>query len=89
MRLGCEIHDGVDVMLLEQTGHERFIADIAFLKNIARVGGEVGEIGRVARVSEEVEIDELAERRGAFSQTLADEVAADESAAPGDKDIHE
>jgi hypothetical protein len=84
-----KVYDGIDVMLLEQTGYQGLVADIAFLENVPGVGGEVGQVGWVARVGEEVEIDDPAEERGTLSETLANEVAADESAATSNKDIHE
>jgi len=84
-----KVYDGIDVMLLEQTGYQGLITDIAFLENVAGVGGEVGQIGRVACVGEEIEIHDPAEGRVTLSETLANEVAADESAATSNKDIHE
>jgi hypothetical protein len=95
--LGGEVNDGVDLMLGEEAGDEGDVADVAVRENIAGVGREVGEIGGVAGVGEGVEVDELrdpfdglrAGRRAFFSEALADEVAADEAGAAGDKEVHE
>ncbi len=84
-----KVYDGIDVMLLEQTGYQCLVADIAFLENVPGVGGEVGQIGWVTCVGEEVEVHDPAEGRGTLSETLANEVAADEPAATRNKDIHE
>jgi hypothetical protein len=84
-----KVYDGIYVVLLEQTGYQCLVADIAFLENVPGVGGEVGQIGWVACVGEEIEIDDPAEGRVTLGQTLANEVAADESAATSNKDIHE
>jgi hypothetical protein len=59
MRLRGEIQHGIDLMLVEQSRNQCLVPDIALLKNIARIVGEVREVGGVARVGEQIKVDQL------------------------------
>ncbi len=89
VRLGGEIHDGIDRVLREQLGDEEIVPMSPCTKNVARVAGEVGEVGGVARVGERVEVDEPVQRRALFGQTLPDEIGTDKTAAAGNEEIHD
>ena len=85
MRLGGEINHGVDGVFREQAGHQHRVADIALHENVARVTGEICEVGRIAGIRQLVEVDEFGQERVAFSETLPDEIRANEAATAGDE----
>ena len=85
VRLGGKVDHRVDRVLGEEAGHEGRVADVALRKDITRAAGEVGEVGGIAGVGQRIEVDEPREGRARFSETLADEVGADEAAAAGDE----
>jgi hypothetical protein len=86
--LGGEVGDGVDLMLGEELRDEGGVADVAVRENIARVRREVGEVSGIAGVGEDVEINELRERRAFFEEALTNEVGADKAGAAGDESVH-
>jgi len=88
VRLGGEIHHGVDLVVGEQAGDEVGVADVSLREDVARIVREVGEIGGVTGVGEQVEVDDLAERRAGLGEALTNEIAADEAAAASDEEIH-
>jgi hypothetical protein len=85
-RLRREVDDPVDAVLVEQTRHERRIADVALDEAEA---GELRQLGDVAPLDrrivvrvEVVEADDLASRRG----EARDDVRPDEARCAGDED---
>ena len=61
MRLGGEVHDVRDAVLLDDAQGGCLVAQINFLENIFWVLGNLFQIGQMTGVGEAIKVDELAD----------------------------
>jgi hypothetical protein len=85
VRLGGEVHDGVDRRLAEQAVHQRRIADVAVHEPVPRVVGDRRQVLQVAGVGQLVERDDVGVVMG---EDVTDECRADKSGPSGDEQLH-
>jgi hypothetical protein len=88
VRLGGEVADRVDRVLVVHLRHCRAVADVGADEDIARAVllRHVGEALRVAGIGELVDVDD-APGEARLLEEVAHEVAADEPAAAGHQEI--
>ena len=86
MRLGREVHDVGDLMLLKNAEDSLPITKIDFFKDVFGVLVGTPKIREVARVSEAIQIDQAVDAFGLKQQV--NEIGADETGTAGDQKIH-
>ena len=87
MALGSKVDDVVGVILGNQVGDQRLVADIALHKDVAGVVLDVLQILQVAGVGQLVQDGNMYAR--VVVHHVVHEVAADEAAAARDDDVLE
>ena len=85
MAFGGEVHDGARAVLLQQTGDQPTITDVAARQGMTSVTSQCREIANVTSVSQFVEIDH---RLVLFREPVQHEVGANESGTAGDENGH-
>ena len=85
VRLGGQVHHGVGLMLLEDPGDLRGVADVDMLEVVAGVVPGLGQRGEVAGVGQLVDVDDLGL---GLANELADDGRTDETGTAGQQDLH-
>jgi hypothetical protein len=85
VRLGSEIDNRVDFVLLDGRGHRVCIADIASHKPVAGIVLHIKQVIRVAGVSEFVVYQDVIVR--VLAQQVVYEIRPNETGAAGDHDV--
>ncbi len=80
MAFGCKVDDIIRIVLSDQVGDERFVADVALHKDVTGVILDVLQVLEVAGIGQLVEVDE-ADVLILF-QHIVDKVRADKPAQP-------
>ncbi len=86
MRLGSEVDDRIDVMLVARAFDERFVRDVAADQAVAPGFRKIRHVRRVRGVREQIEIDDPA-REVRLPEQKADERRADEPATSRNQQI--
>src|ERR1051325_5915707 len=84
MRLGREVDDFIDVVLIPRRANKIFVDDVAFDKYQALVVEQILQIPQVPRVGQLIKRDEL-HVFAALPQNETHEVGADEACRAGDE----
>jgi hypothetical protein len=85
---GGEVDDAVHRMLGKEPRDERRVANVPVDEEVPGITRDPLEVRGVAGVRELVQVDHAGDGGAPFREQVPDEVAPDEPAASGDKDIH-
>ena len=85
MAFGGEVQDGTGLVLRQEAGNQRVVANIAFYKDVPRIAVQRCQRFQVARVGQLVEVDDGLVGLG---QPVKDKVGANKAGGTGDKNGH-